>query len=113
MPAASKRGFMERWDPSQLTEDLFNLKHPLLPSQWKPRAGLAGCNHLQDVLIGASPEEGGPLMRKAFPFSSQTDIYLTAALHMRPPTCSKYSTCEVGPTLSLTSLQVRFFFPLM
>lgn len=51
-------------------------------------------------------------MRKGFPFSSQTDIYLIAAVHMQPPFCSKFRTYEGGRTLSLTSLQGRFFFPL-
>lgn len=28
VPVASKQGFTERWDPSQLTENLFDLLHP-------------------------------------------------------------------------------------
>lgn len=100
---ANKQGFMKRWDSSQLNEDQFHLKHPPRPSQGKPKAGIPGCN--QNVLIGTSPEDRVPLMKKAFPFSSPIDIHLTVAVHIQPSNCSKYSACRVGPTLSLTSQQ--------
>lgn len=99
---ANKQGFMKRRDSSQLNEDLLHLKHPPPPSQGKPKARIPGCN--QDVLIETSPKERVPLMKKAFPFSSPTDIHLTVAVQIPPP---NYST--VGPTLSSHFPAVRFF----
>ena len=100
-------GSRRRWDPGQLTEDP-DLECTPSPSQWKPRTPLPGYN--QGGFIGTPPEERGSWRRKAFPPSSQTDWW---PLHSSRTSRSKCSAYGVGSALSLTSWQVRFFFPLM